>query len=92
MFCKNCSAEMSDQAKACPKCGHPAHEKGSKSKVAFVLLALLFGGFGIHRMYIGDWFLGFLYLIFCWTFVPAIVALVEAIVIGFREDDPRFKD
>ncbi len=92
MFCKNCSAEISDQAKSCPQCGHPSVEKGDRSKVAFVLLALLLGGFGIHRMYLGDWLLGIVYLLFCWTYIPAIIALVEAIVIGFRKDDLRFSD
>jgi len=91
MFCKNCATEISDRARSCPKCGHPVCEEGAKSKVAFVILALLVGGFGIHRMYIGDWLLGIIYLVFCWTFIPALVALIEAIVIGFRKDDPRFE-
>lgn len=27
-FCENCGQEMSDQATACPKCGHPARATG----------------------------------------------------------------
>lgn len=93
MYCSNCGKTMSDQAIACPHCGHPNKlaSTGKKSKVAFVLLALLLGGIGIHRMYIGNWALGIIYLLFCWTFIPMIVAIVEAIVIGLRKDDPRFE-
>lgn len=43
-----------------------------------VLLALLLGGFGAHHFYTGRTGLGILYLAFFWTFIPAIVALVEA--------------
>lgn len=90
MFCKHCGSEMSEEALACPKCGHPTVEKGTKSKVAFVLLALFLGGLGIHRFYLGNWGLGLLMLVFCWTGIPVIVAAIEAIVIGLRKDDPRF--
>lgn len=91
MFCSNCGATMSDSAKACPSCGHPIHDASLKSKVAFVLLALFLGGLGIHRMYLGDWGLGILYLLFCWTGIPMVIAIFEAIVIGLRKDDARFE-
>ena len=44
-----------------------------------VLLALLVGGFGVHRFYLGD-LLGIVYLIFCWTFIPMIVSAIEALI------------
>lgn len=81
---------MSDAARACPHCGHPNQAYGEKSKVVFVLLALFLGGLGIHRMYIGDWGLGIVYLLLCWTGIPMIIALFEALVIGLRKNDPRF--
>lgn len=93
MYCSNCSKQISNKAMSCPTCGHPSFInglKGVKSKVAFVLLAVFLGGFGIHRMYINDWFLGVVYLMFCWTGLPMIIALFEAIVIGLRSNDPRF--
>lgn len=91
MFCANCGSNMSESAKACPSCGHPVKKQGLKSKVVFVLLALFVGGLGIHRMYLGDWGLGILYLVFCWTGIPLIIAMVEAIVIGCRSNDERFE-
>lgn len=91
MFCSSCGKQISSEARACPGCGHPTKIVGKCSKVVFVILALLLGGIGIHRMYIGDWLLGIVYLIFCWTFIPAFIAFIEAIVIGLRKDDPRFE-
>ena len=38
------------------------------------------GGIGVHRFYLGQTGLGFLYLIFCWTFIPAIIAFVDFII------------
>ena len=43
------------------------------------LLALFLGGIGIHKFYLNRPIQGFLYLIFCWTFIPAVVAFLEAI-------------
>jgi len=94
MFCSNCAKEISQSAKTCPHCGHPVRGQqagGLKSKVVFVILALFLGGLGIHRMYIGDVGLGILYLLFCWTGIPIIVAMVEALVIGLRSNDLRFE-
>jgi TM2 domain-containing membrane protein YozV len=51
-----------------------------KSKNTTALLAFLLGGWGVHRMYLGQWGLGLLYLIFCWTFIPTIIATIDFIV------------
>jgi TM2 domain-containing membrane protein YozV len=51
------------------------------------LLALFLGGFGIHKFYLGQTALGVLYLVFFWTFIPAIVAFVEAIILLSMSDD-----
>lgn len=48
-------------------------------KVTYVLLAFFLGGLGVHKFYAGKSGSGFLYLIFCWTFIPAIIAFFEAI-------------
>lgn len=57
------------------------------SKVAYVLLALFLGGLGIHNFYAGKVGLGVLYLVFCWTFIPAIAALVQAIIAICKTSD-----
>ena len=50
------------------------------NKIAYALLALFVGGFGIHKFYAGKTGMGILYLVFFWTFIPAIVAFIEAII------------
>jgi TM2 domain-containing membrane protein YozV len=53
---------------------------GGKSKIAAGVIALLLGGLGIHKFYLGRPGAGILYLIFFWTFIPAIVAFIEGII------------
>ncbi len=48
-----------------------------KNKVVAALLALFFGGMGVHKFYLGENFAGIIYLIFFWTFIPAIIAFFE---------------
>lgn len=50
-----------------------------KSRTIAVLLALFLGGIGAHKFYLGNVGVGLLYLLFCWTFIPALIALFEAI-------------
>ena len=45
----------------------------------FRVLAIFLGGLGAHRFYLGQFALGFVYLIFCWTFIPAILGVIDAI-------------
>ncbi len=44
-----------------------------------ILLALFFGGFGIHKFYLNKPLHGILYLLFFWTYIPTIIALVEVL-------------
>jgi hypothetical protein len=50
-----------------------------KSKMVAFALAMLLGGLGFHHFYMGHTFRGLLYLLFCWTLIPSIVAFIEAI-------------
>ncbi|MGM0577943.1 MAG: NINE protein [Myxococcota bacterium] len=51
-----------------------------KDKNTAGILALLLGGIGAHRFYLEQIGLGFVYLLFCWTFIPGIVAFIEGIL------------
>lgn len=57
-----------------------------KSKGVTVLLALFLGGFGIHKFYLNQIFWGILYLVFCWTFIPAIISLFEVVILLFMNE------
>lgn len=50
-----------------------------KDKTTAALMAFFLGGFGAHRFYLGQTELGFLYLLFCWTLIPAVIALIDFI-------------
>ena len=45
----------------------------------YIILALLLGGIGIHKIYERMPFKAFLYFIMCWTWIPCIIAFIEAI-------------
>jgi TM2 domain-containing membrane protein YozV len=69
------------RAEICPKCGvRQRGAVGAKSRIAAALLAFFLGGFGIHKFYLGRPIWGILYLLFCWTFIPAVIAFIEFIV------------
>lgn len=52
----------------------------TKSRTIAVLLALFLGGIGAHKFYLGKVGIGLMYLLFCWTLIPGLVALCEAIM------------
>ena len=43
------------------------------------MLALLLGGIGIHKFYTGARGWAIVYLLFCLTYIPALMALAEGI-------------
>ena len=62
-----------------------------KNKTVVVVLALFLGGFGIHHFYLNHWGRGVLYLLFCWTHIPAILGVIDAIyylVAGGKDFEP----
>lgn len=82
-FCHACGAQIDTRAEICPKCGVRQRAVASatgRNRVTAALLALLLGGLGAHKFYLGNSGLGVLYLLFCWTFVPAVIALIEGIM------------
>lgn len=58
-----------------------------KNRVSAILLALFLGGFGIHKFYLNKITAGILYLIFFWTFIPSILALIDLIILICLSDE-----
>ena len=58
-----------------------------KSKTTAAILAFFLGGIGVHRFYLGQTGLGLLYLLFFWTFIPAIVAFIDFILFLTMSDE-----
>ena len=82
-FCSECGSVINIRAEICPKCGvrqFSAGAPGQKSKVGAALFAIFLGSLGIHKFYLGQVGWGVVYLLFCWTFIPALVSFVEGII------------
>ncbi len=85
VFCRACGRGLHSQASVCPHCGAPQASGPTeaappeKSRIAAAMLAFFLGGFGVHKFYLGEIGLGVIYLLFCWTFIPAFVAVIEGI-------------
>lgn len=58
-----------------------------KSKIAAGILGIVFGGIGVHKFYMGKIGMGILYLLFCWTGIPAIVGFIEGIIYLCSNDE-----
>ncbi len=95
-FCSDCGEVINLKAEICPKCGvrQMASPKAlsstapnGKSKIAAALFAFFLGGFGAHKFYLGQIGQGLLYLLFCWTFIPAFVAFIEFIILLTMNDE-----
>ena len=87
-FCFACGQPIDARAELCPKCGvRQKGAMGQKSRVTAALLAFFLGGIGVHKFYLGRVGQGFLYLLFCWTFIPGIIALIEFIVYLCMSDE-----
>ncbi len=58
-----------------------------KNKNTAALLAFFLGGLGVHQFYLGKGGKGILYLIFCITFIPAIIAFIDGIILLTMSED-----
>ena len=89
-YCVNCGEQIDIKAEICPKCGvrQPGMRSPSgRNRVTAAIFALLLGGIGIHKFYLGRVGWGIVYILFCWTLIPALVAFIEGIIYLSMTDD-----
>ncbi|MFC1824885.1 NINE protein [Thermodesulfobacteriota bacterium] len=84
-FCESCGEVIKIKAEICPKCGVRVGK--NVSKTALLLLTFFFGGIGIHKFYLRKYLQGILYILFFWTGIPALIALIEFIVYAFTSSE-----
>ena len=66
----------------------PAYPTGKVvNKLVYILLALFLGGIGAHKFYSGKYGMGIVYLVFFWTGIPALCAVVDLIIVCFKPSD-----
>ena len=58
-----------------------------RNRLIAALLALFLGGFGIHHFYLGNNIYGILSIIFCWSCIPAIIGLVQGVLMLIESDE-----
>ena len=63
------------------------YEDKQKDPTTALLLCLILGGVGGHEFYLNKVTKGVVYLLFCWTFIPAFVALIQLFTIQMRVKD-----
>ncbi len=81
MFCHACGTSIDAQAEICPACGvRQRSDKERVNKAALLLMTFFLGGIGGHKFYLGKNWQGVLYLVFFWTYIPALVSLVEFVI------------
>lgn len=91
-YCSSCGEIIKKEAEICPECGVRQSSGGgagssSKDRTTAGILALLLGGIGAHKFYLGETGLGILYLCFSWTLIPAIVGFIEGILYLTKTDE-----
>lgn len=58
-----------------------------KNRMTAAILAIVLGIFGVHHFYLGNTGKGILYLIFFWTYIPAIIGFIEGILFLTQSDE-----
>jgi TM2 domain-containing membrane protein YozV len=78
--------EVRSETAACSRPGGPLNSGREKSNCSRALFAIFLGAFGIHQFYVGHVGQGILYLIFCWTIIPALISYVEGLTYLMMSD------
>lgn len=86
-FCSSCGNKIHAKAEICTKCGvWVAPPPGSINKVALLLITFFLGGIGGHKFYTKKYLAGALYLLFFWTNIPWVIAMVEFFMYAFKSE------
>ena len=95
-FCQNCGQATEVNQAMCTKCGVTLVATGDeKSRITAGLLALLLGGFGAHKFYLGYFTQGIIVLVAVWlgllligipTIIMGVIVFIEGIIYLTKSD------
>lgn len=82
-YCQSCGIKLNPNQVICVQCGTSLEEgityEKNLNKTLAGVFALLLGGLGIHKFYLGQIISGILYLIFSWTGIPVFLGFIDGI-------------
>lgn len=58
-----------------------------KTKTKTILLAFFLGAFGAHRFYLRQYWKGIFSILFCWTYIPFIISLIDVVIFIVMKKD-----
>jgi TM2 domain-containing membrane protein YozV len=86
-FCLSCGTIIKKSMGTCPKCGNTQYQADMLNKTTLLLLTLFLGGIGCHKFYLRKPIQGIMYLLFSWTFIPIVIAILELIVYATKSEE-----
>src|SRR3989338_8907108 len=63
----------------------------TSKRITAGVLAIVLGGLGVHKFYLGETGTGILYLCFSWTMIPSIIGFIEGIIYLTKTDDEFYR-
>jgi len=84
-FCESCGNAIKLKAEICPSCG--VRQKEGINKVTLLVLTFLLGGIGVHKFYVRKNGQGVAYLLFAWTGIPGLIAVIEFFIFAFTNSE-----
>jgi TM2 domain-containing membrane protein YozV len=95
-YCNNCGIETNENQSICTKCGVAlSGASGEKSKIVAGVFAILLGGFGAHKFYLGYTVEGVITIAVFWlgmillaipTAIMGVVVLIEGVIYLLKSD------
>ena len=93
MYCKNCGAQILEDADVCVNCGKLVKQtnlcENSNKETNYILFAILFGCLGVHNFYIGKTKKATIQLLLtlCSCFILSIPVSIWAMVEAFNYEE-----
>ena len=81
------SSKTSGTSRASSSTGSSGRKLGMKNRGTAILLCFFLGAFGAHKFYLGQAWLGVVYILFVWTLIPGLIASIEFIILVVMSDE-----